>query len=84
MKEFGDFIGISETADSTGSTGSTGSIKDISDDDLEQTSGIFEESTLSDELSETPDEPIDADEKPRTMDFFDLPDEAYTLSLIHI
>ena len=78
LKEFGDFIGISETADSTGSTGSTGSIKDISDDDLEQTSGIFEESTLSDELSETPDEPIDADEKPRTMDFFDLPDEAYT------
>ena len=75
LKEFGDFIGISETADSTGSTGST---EDISDDDLEQTSGIFEESTLSDELSETPDEPIDADEKPRTMDFFDLPDEAYT------
>ena len=78
LKEFGDFIGISETADSTGSAGSTGSIEDISDDDLEQTSGIFEESTLSDELSETPDEPIDADEKPRTMDFFDLPDEAYT------
>ena len=78
LKEFGDFIGISETADSTGSTGSTGSSEDISDDDLEQTSGIFEESTLSDELSETPDEPIDADEKPRTMDFFDLPDEAYT------
>ena len=81
LKEFGDFIGISETADSTGSagsTGSTGSTEDISDDDLEQTSGIFEESTLSDELSETPDEPIDADEKPRTMDFFDLPDEAYT------
>ena len=81
LKEFGDFIGISETADSTGSTGSIGSIgstEDISDDDLEQTSGIFEESTLSDELSETPDEPIDADEKPRTMDFFDLPDEAYT------
>ena len=75
LKEFGDFIGISDTADSTGSTGST---EDISDDDLEQTSGIFEESTLSDELSETPDEPIDADEKPRTMDFFDLPDEAYT------
>ena len=75
LKEFGDFIGISETADSTGSTGST---EDISDDDLEQTSGIFEESTVSDELSETPDEPIDADEKPRTMDFFDLPDEAYT------
>ena len=72
LKEFGDFIGISETADSTGSS------EDISDDDLEQTSGIFEESTLSDELSETPDEPIDADEKPRTMDFFDLPDEAYT------
>ena len=72
LKEFGDFIGISETADSTGST------EDISDDDLEQTSGIFEESTVSDELSETPDEPIDADEKPRTMDFFDLPDEAYT------
>ena len=78
LKEFGDFIGISETADSTGSTGSTGSSEDISDDDLEQTSGIFEESTVSDELSETPDEPIDADEKPRTMDFFDLPDEAYT------
>ena len=84
LKEFGDFIGISETADSTGSTGSsgstgnTGSTEDISDDDLEQTSSIFEESTLSDELSETPDEPIDADEKPRTMDFFDLPDEAYT------
>ena len=78
LKEFGDFIGISETADSTGSAGSTGSIEDISDDDLEQTSGIFEESTLSDELSETPDEPIDADGKPRTMDFFDLPDEAYT------
>ena len=75
LKEFGDFIGISEIADSTGSTGSS---EDISDDDLEQTSGIFEESTLSDELSETPDEPIDADEKPRTMDFFDLPDEAYT------
>ena len=75
LKEFGDFIGISETADSTGITGSS---EDISDDDLEQTSGIFEESTLSDELSETPDEPIDADEKPRTMDFFDLPDEAYT------
>ena len=75
LKEFGDFIGISETADSTGSTGSS---EDISDDDLEQTSGIFEESTLSDELSETPDEPIDADGKPRTMDFFDLPDEAYT------
>ena len=75
LKEFGDFIGISEIADSTGGTGST---EDISDDDLEQTSGIFEESTLSDELSETPDEPIDADEKPRTMDFFDLPDEAYT------
>ena len=75
LKEFGDFIGISETADSTGSTGSS---EDISDDDLEQTSSIFEESTLSDELSETPDEPIDADEKPRTMDFFDLPDEAYT------
>ncbi|MDW2999370.1 hypothetical protein R8C30_15975, partial [Faecalibacterium prausnitzii] len=75
LKEFGDFIGISETA---GSTGSSGSTEDISDDDLEQTSGIFEESTLSDELSETPDEPIDADEKPRTMDFFDLPDEAYT------
>ena len=78
LKEFGDFIGISETADSTGSTGSTGITEDISDDDLEQTSSIFEESTLSDELSETPDEPIDADEKPRTMDFFDLPDEAYT------
>ena len=78
LKEFGDFIGISETADSTVSTGSSGSTEDISDDDLEQTSGIFEESTLSDELSETPDEPIDADEKPRTMDFFDLPDEAYT------
>ena len=84
LKEFGDFIGISEIADSTGSTGGigstggTGSTEDISDDDLEQTSGIFEESTLSDELSETPDEPIDADEKPRTMDFFDLPDEAYT------
>ena len=75
LKEFGDFIGLSETADSTGSIGSS---EDISDDDLEQTSGIFEESTLSDELSETPDEPIDADEKPRTMDFFDLPDEAYT------
>ena len=75
LKEFGDFIGISKTADSTGSTGSS---EDISDDDLEQTSGIFEESTVSDELSETPDEPIDADEKPRTMDFFDLPDEAYT------
>ena len=87
LKEFGDFIGISEIADSTDSIGSTGGIEsiesigiteDISDDDLEQTSGIFEESTLSDELSETPDEPIDVDEKPRTMDFFDLPDEAYT------
>ena len=69
VKEFSDLIGEPEAAQSMINDGND------YDDDLEQTGDI-----LTEELSVADDQPVmqaAETEKPRTMDFFDLPDEAY-------
>ena len=72
VKEFSDLIGEPEAAQSM--------LNDDSeyDDDLEQTGDILsEESGIAKEQPVIQTVPEEQAEKPRTVDFFDLPDEAY-------
>ena len=73
IKEFGDLIGEPEAAESM--LNDNGSY----DDDLEQTGDILpQESAVSEKQTLMQSVPSADEEKTRTMDFFDLPDEAYT------
>ena len=72
VKEFSDLIGEPEAAQSM--------LNDDNeyDDDLEQTGDILsEESGIAKEQPVIQTVPEEQAEKPRTVDFFDLPDEAY-------
>ena len=72
VKEFSDLIGEPEAARSMINTGTE------YDDDLEQTGDIpAEENSTAEEQPVIQTVPEAQTEKTRTMDFFDLPDEAY-------
>ena len=72
VKEFSDLIGEPEAARSMINAGTE------YDDDLEQTGDIpAEENSTAEEQPVIQTVPEAQTEKPRTMDFFDLPDEAY-------